>query len=124
MKIIGRRLSELYRRDPAGCRRQVARFWGRSSTERIVAAAASGAWDDVMRTSPRAPGRVAKGPASRRPFWTAGHYLRGAVRRIGRWFDPPSGVDVVLLGPDGAGKTTVIEGIRGGPGRSVQGPGQ
>jgi thymidylate kinase len=107
----GRRLGEAYRQDPAGCQRQVARFWGTRSTDRIIAAAASGNWDDVKRDLPRLRAELRRRAALRYPFWTAGYLVSKLARRAREWWTPRSGMHIILLGPDGAGKTTVQEAI-------------
>src|SRR5438105_3545088 len=43
----GQKLTNLYQQDAAGCRQQVARFWGTNSTALLLAAASSGNWNPV-----------------------------------------------------------------------------
>jgi thymidylate kinase len=71
-----RRLCDLYRRDPAGCRREAER---------------------VCRADPL---RVAR------------NCLAAAVGRLRREWRSDRGLSVVVLGPDGAGKSSVCEAIR------------
>lgn len=102
----GQRLSELYHQDAAGCEREIASFWTPASARHIGFAARSGVWDTVAVRLP---------PLRReliRPRTPAGlvrmveYWARDLVRRIRRFLEP-TGVHVVLLGPDGAGKSTV-----------------
>ena len=51
----GRRLTELYHQDPAGCEREIARFWRRGSARLIGSVAASGEWDTVRELLPSPP---------------------------------------------------------------------
>ena len=48
------------------------------------------------------------GPGAHRSGGMAG----ALVRRAARWMKPPCGLHVVFLGPDGVGKSTVIEAVR------------
>lgn len=107
----GQRLSDVYRRDPAGCDRQVARFWGARSTSRIVAVAASGRWDDIQGDIPRLRAELRRRSALRYPAWTARYFLTKVRRKVWRSWTPRSGLHVVLLGPDGVGKTTMQEAV-------------
>jgi len=48
----------------------------------------------------------------RHPSRTAGNIMRRLQSRIGRVFRPEGGLIVVLLGPDGAGKSSVVASVR------------
>jgi thymidylate kinase len=50
-----------------------------------------------------------RGAFFRRPLWTIGYRLAKGARRIAEYIRPSSGLHVVLLGPDGVGKSTVVE---------------
>ena len=99
------RLTNLFNQDPAGCEKQVRRFWAGSSAEALLAAAHTGKWSDVapmlpvlgnqLRTRGKRGGGVGK--------W---------ARRAGRWTRPTSGLHIVFLGPDGVGKSTVIDQVK------------
>ena len=99
------RLSALFAEDPAGCERQVRRFLSGSSAEAVISAARSGRWSSVETMVPvlghelRAGRRRGRGVGR----WT---------RRARRWAHPTSGLHVVFLGPDGVGKSTVIDAVR------------
>lgn len=104
------RLSRLYADDPEGCAKQVARFWPPASADLIIAAARSGDWHQA-RTLLVPLARELRRSAIRRRFWRwAGNRLRALRARMARVIRP-AGVSVVLLGPDGAGKSSVIEAI-------------
>jgi thymidylate kinase len=106
-----RRLSELYARDPGGCDREIERFWGPAAAAVVTSAAARGDWQRVMvglpmlQTELLTP-RGAAGIGNRGRYW-----LREALRRLRRWV-APSGAFIVLLGADGAGKSTVSAALR------------
>jgi thymidylate kinase len=105
-------LAALYASDPAGCEREIVRFWRGPAAQAIVAGVRSGAWDDVRRRA----GEL--GAALRRAAVL--HGLVGTARRVvarhvvrGRHFlRPRNGLHVVLLGPDGVGKSTLMEALR------------
>lgn len=103
-----RRLSDLYRRGAAGCERQLARFWGPGSAAIILAAAQTGNWRPVRAQLNGLRAELAKSAALRFPGRFLGHWLHkqwDRMRRLCR----PDGLYLVVLGPDGAGKSTVID---------------
>jgi thymidylate kinase len=108
----GRRLSHLYQQDPTGCREQVSRFWGAAGSALIVAAASSGDWDPVRNNLGRL-GSEARRRAPRRALWQAfANWLGRISGRAKRCLWPDRGLDIVFLGPDGAGKSSVIQAVR------------
>src|SRR5581483_2799600 len=107
-----RRLTDLYRQDPAGCREQVARFWRADATAVIAAAAESGDWEPVRRDLPRLRAALMQRVTLQHPVRFVGYHLSRFVRRFKRYVRPDGGVGVVFLGPDGAGKSSVIAGVR------------
>jgi len=106
----GHRLTELYNQDPTGCDREIARFWRGGSVRLIGSLAASGEWDAVPELLPSLrrelvrPGTVGELRSSVR-YWAA-----DALRRLRRW-RMPTGVHVVLLGPDGSGKSSTLSAL-------------
>ena len=99
------RLSALFAHDPAGCEAQVRRFWTGSSADALLSAARSGSWAHVEPMLPvlgnelRARGR-------------GGSAVGQWARRASRWVRPTSGLHIVFLGPDGVGKSTVIDAVK------------
>ena len=100
----GRRLSVLYGMVPAGCEREVARFWDPPSLNLIVEAARSGRWDAVRGCLADLRRRLI-GPGSLAPCIRLSNTgaARGACDH--RWRSA-TGVHVVLLGPRRAGRST------------------
>jgi thymidylate kinase len=107
----GQRLSKLYEQDPAGCRQQIARYWSPRSTALLITAASSGDWEPVRRILGRLGTEVRKRALLRRPLQVFGTWLCRMAGRAKRCCRPDSGLDVVFLGPDGAGKSSVIRSV-------------
>ncbi len=107
-EVQSQRLTELYKEDPAGCERQLARFFPKADAEFIVRSARSGDWESVRN-------RIE--PLRRDLLNKTGHdqpLRRFLLHRLGapwRRLKPvlwPTGLMVAFLGVDGAGKSTVI----------------
>jgi thymidylate kinase len=107
----GRRLSALYRQAPDRCRLQVGRFWGGAGAGRIVSAAESGDWSDVGRHLPRLREELLRRRARSQPVRLCRNWLSSTLARVGRWLRPEHGLSIVLLGPDGAGKSSLAKAI-------------
>jgi len=97
-------LSDLYRQDPQGCERELARFFPEAEQRALAQAAQTSNWAGVRSGLPRLQ-RVMR-PAPR----TAGDLVHELLRRIKR-VAQPGGLIVVLLGPDGSGKSSLAEQI-------------
>ena len=113
-KLDGRRearLSQLYAMNPAGCERQIRRFWRGAEAELLTAAARSGDWARVQDSVDQLDTSL---EAVTRP-WPArlGQALERGARVLGRLINPP-GITAVVLGPDGAGKSSTTDAV-GGP---------
>lgn len=107
----GSRLSALYAQDPVGCQQQIARFWSARSTALIADAASSGDWEPVRRFLCPLGAEMRSRAIWRRP-WHAivnrSHHVGRQVRSLCR---PDGGLIVAFLGPDGAGKSSVIKSV-------------
>jgi thymidylate kinase len=108
-KEQGQRLSHLYQQDAAGCRRQVARFWEAGSTALIVSAASSGNWEPVRCHLGKLRAELRRRATVRNPWRVVGSRLRRLAERTLRVCSPASGLNLVFLGPDGAGKSSVLQ---------------
>jgi thymidylate kinase len=106
-----RKLSALYREDPAGCREQIARFWGGESAARLVAAAGSGNWELIRGDLSRLREQLFRRFTLRHPFRSAWNCLAAIGRRARRLLRP-GGLSMIMLGPDGVGKSSVIRAVR------------
>ena len=99
------RLSELYAADPAGCERAIHRLWDGLSADNLLDAARTGRWNVIHPMLPQLDHELRERcrGESRAGKW---------ARRLARWVRPTSGLHVVFLGPDGVGKSTVIDAVR------------
>jgi thymidylate kinase len=105
----GRRLSALYAQDPAGCQQQIARVWGAGNTALIASAASSGDWGRVRPLLPALRVGMRRRARYRHPWYAIGCWARRVGRRVRSVCWPDGGLTVVFLGPDGAGKSSVIK---------------
>ena len=104
------RLTRLYGEDPAGCRQWMERLFPEPEGQLVVEGAQSGDWEPVRerivglrRTMLRRTGRRDRLGV----VWYRFDDLRRVVGRILR----PTGLAVAFLGPDGSGKSTVIDAV-------------
>jgi thymidylate kinase len=102
-------LCETFKHDPAGCANEIRRFWSATEASLIESAARSGDWEPVRRAQDNLHGTLRRGAFFRRPFWTIAYKLGKGLRRVREYLRPSAGLHVVMLGPDGVGKSTVVE---------------
>jgi thymidylate kinase len=107
----GHRLAVLYHRDPPGCRGQVARFWGADSTDSIIAAATSDNWATVQQSLGRLRAELRRRAALRHLWWALAKQLRWVGRCVKKIYTADAGIQIVFLGPDGAGKSSVVQAV-------------
>ncbi len=105
-----KRLDRLYQQDAVGCSRQVERFWSGQSRELIRAAAKTGDWELVRQHLGKLRGELRRRAIVQRPARFVKNKLRALLGRLRRVCQP-DGLAVVLLGPDGAGKSSTIEAL-------------
>jgi thymidylate kinase len=106
-----RRLSRLYALDPPSCRRQILRFWSATSSASIDAAARSDEWTTVSGQLPQLRNEL-RGRAMRGHSWhIVAHWSLTRARQIKCLFASAPGLIVTLLGPDGAGKSSVTNAL-------------
>ena len=107
-----RELAAWYARDPDGCEREVTRLWPRATADRLVGAIRAGRWDVVRREVPALRAALRRRAFRRAPIATARRIVTRQVVRARHVLRPAHGLHVVLLGPDGVGKSTVVDALR------------
>ncbi|MBI2715676.1 MAG: hypothetical protein HYX37_14680 [Rhizobiales bacterium] len=103
-------LSKLFQQDPERCAVQVARFWTDVNAKLILEAARTGEWIPVCERLADLHDELRWRAVRRRPLRFLANKVRGLLGRAKRLLRP-GGVSVVFLGPDGAGKSSVIDAI-------------
>jgi thymidylate kinase len=101
----GEYLSFLWQKDPQGARRQLGRFWSVREIETLIDAAEKNRWGDIRKELSILQYGLRSGLS-----FTPRHYCLELFRRLRRTLNP-TGLHVVFLGPDGAGKSTVLRKI-------------
>lgn len=103
-----KQLAILAEHDPEGCQREASRFFPPASAARMIEAIAAGKWDVLQDDLPAMREQLLAGSSAR----PAGGAAAAIMRRLRRWLRPPCGLHLVFLGPDGVGKSTVIESVK------------
>lgn len=106
-------LDELYDRDPDGCQNRLANFWDADDTHMIAEAARSHDWAETIAQLPRLREALLNRFGRAHPLRTVAARVKKLAWRVRSALEPAQGLHVVLLGPDGVGKSTVIEGLTG-----------
>ena len=103
-----RRLSELAAQSPANCEHEARRFFQPADVRLILQAARGGDWSRVLRYRKELLRGLMRSSGAK----TAGGNVAANVRRIRRWLKPPCGLHLVFLGPDGVGKSALMDCVR------------
>ena len=102
-----RRLHELFQQDPAACTREIEQHWEGQNVALLIAASGSGVWGPVRLRLSDLQTELFRIARARNPRGFLYNKCRSQIMRLRRaWC--PSGLQVVLLGPDGAGKSSTI----------------
>ena len=104
------RLTELFKANSHDIQANIQRRWPHGVASRIIPAAETGTWDRVAAESTRLWKRLVFSFAKNAPKQTVLAFVRNNRDRIGRVVRP-RGRHIVLLGPDGAGKSSTIEAL-------------
>jgi thymidylate kinase len=104
------RLRELYQQDEEGCRQAILALFGIRGADVIMGCVRSGNWREVSLRSLRK--RMLIRRTWKHPIRTAWNVLTGAARVASRRLKADRGLNIVLLGPDGSGKSTVVAAAR------------
>src|SRR6185312_13636107 len=87
---------------------ETARFFSPAHVRDIINAAHTGEWEPIRRDIATLREDLFSSPSVQRDR----HEPARSLRRLRRWASPPCGLHLVFLGPDGVGKSTVIDTIR------------
>ena len=104
----GNRLSELWHQDSSGCRSQLAKFFPDEIVTLVAKAAETGQWRELDNNVGRIRRAMLRKMLITRPWSTFSYYCLEVGRIAGRTLKP-TGIVVSFLGPDGSGKSTLIE---------------
>lgn len=102
----GRHLSARWHEAPGEARAQLARFWPETHVTLLSKTAQDGDWGGIAAVMPSLQRAL-----HRRARRTGSDLARATIRIIHR-FRHPTGLMVAILGPDGSGKTSVIEAVQ------------
>jgi thymidylate kinase len=106
-----RRLSHLYSLDPSGCRRQISRFWRGPNVTTIDTAARLGDWTAVFGRLSLLRNELRWRAIRDHPWHMVASWLSAHARQVRNMFGSAPGLIVAFLGPDGAGKSSVISAL-------------
>ncbi len=100
-------LGILFAEDPQGAEQALGRHWPAPRAAQIAAAARSGAWDRVIAEAVPLRRELRRSLFLQQPAQVLSRMAMSQFARLGRFLSPP-GINVVMLGPDGAGKSSTI----------------
>jgi thymidylate kinase len=104
------RLSNLYQSNPKSCDAQIRSFWAAPQDAQFIAAARSGDWSDIVSQQDTLKTDLRSRLRRRKPVRFVLNKFYGFIGKAKRLFRP-DGVNVAFLGPDGAGKSSVVDAI-------------
>jgi thymidylate kinase len=107
-----RQLASLWAADPSGCAAQLERLFRADNAREIAQAAARDDWSRVLDMLPTLRREMLARLTARDPLSVVWRWCDRQVRRMKHWCSPHGGVHIVFLGPDGVGKSTVIDAVR------------
>lgn len=107
--VHGERLSLLYSEDPARCRLLLSRFWNEGRVQNICSMAEKRDWQPLIQDIDPFRRDMLGHPAEKFPARVASHW-KNFDHSIDRVFRPTGGW-IAFIGPDGCGKSSVIEAI-------------
>lgn len=102
------KLSRLYGEDVDGCERWLARLFPPEEAEVVSGAAQSGEWEAVRARISSLRGTMLLRSRHNHPLRVLRYWL-GVPRRVAARMIWPTGLQVVFLGADGSGKSTIID---------------
>ncbi|MGN6507611.1 MAG: hypothetical protein ACTHM6_18800, partial [Tepidisphaeraceae bacterium] len=106
------RLATLYGENSSACEQEVRRFWSASNAALVVELARNGDFAGLRSVLKHLAADAHRRAARRQVPGLLARKTAAAGRRASRWLRPKAGFHVVFLGPDGVGKSTIIEHVR------------
>ncbi len=109
-----RQLSALWAAEPLKCSERLERMFGAQSAALVATSALRNEWEPVTAVLPALRRDMMIKLCLARPLGYVRRIADKHLRRVKRWCTPRRGrgLHVVFLGPDGAGKSTVIDGVQ------------
>lgn len=101
-------LISLYGEDPAGCRRQLERLFPERENLLIMTAARSGDWERVRTQIENLRATMLRKIRRRNRRTVIRYWIDDLRRRVERVLRP-TGLAVAFMGPDGSGKSTIMD---------------
>lgn len=106
------RLARLHAADPVGCEQEIRRFWPAPTARALIAAARAHAWTAIARRTQTWRTELRRKALRTDPLGILRRRLGREWTRARHLLRPANGLHVVFLGPDGAGKSTIIDAVR------------
>jgi thymidylate kinase len=103
-------IENFYKEEPEAAQEELTHFWMPATSKRLAEAASRAEWARIRPDVGSLRQELISHCLRRAPLSLLLGRLRGAIRRVSRLIRP-TGVTVVLLGPDGAGKSSTIENL-------------
>lgn len=101
------RIQQAFLESPELAQSRLATVFGVRNGAFLIDAAQAGRWDEIEQRAPRLRRALVLHSVLRHPVHLLRTMVADAVRLAKRWWTAP-GLSVVLLGPDGSGKSTVV----------------
>ena len=104
----GAQLAHAFAQDPKAAQAEIARHWPAAMAATITTALRSGDGSKLITAQGGLRQSLVRAAIRRKPAAFIGHKLGRMAARLQRLWQP-QGMSVVILGPDGAGKSSLIE---------------
>src|SRR5439155_5843752 len=105
-------LSALWAEDSQGCQEHLSRILPAGEASLVADAAECCDWTPVLNSIGSMGATMRRRLSAAQPLATLARASRRQLRRLVRWSSPQCGMHLVFLGPDGVGKSTVIDAVQ------------
>jgi thymidylate kinase len=106
----GQRLARAFNQNPEAAKARLMAIFNGRDAQTVLAASMPGNWEPLRNQIPEIASRLRHRSVLSHPLAAAVFPVRMLIKKLGR-FLRPSGVSVVVLGPDGAGKSSVVSAL-------------